>query len=84
MSDIEEARAQLREIIRELIRLLYHLLGVAAALPVTPQEVSPDDFGDRLSASEEVRAVIQNAVNDRLRPMIEDLRAIVNSPPPSA
>lgn len=81
MSDVEEARAQLREIVRELIRLLYHLLGVAAALPVTPQEASPDDLGDDPGGPAEIRAMIQNAVNDRLRPLIEDLKALAGLRP---
>lgn len=78
MSENEAAvREQLREAVRMATSFLYMLLGVAASLPASPQETSTEDL-EEMDFAVEARAVIANVVNDRVRPVIRDLKALVD------
>lgn len=73
MFELEEAQAHLRTVVQKVKALRYELLGIAAELPVSPQELSADDVADELDPTAEIRAKIRNVVNDRISPAIDDL-----------
>jgi len=74
MSDVEAARAQIREIVRDLEAVKFRLLGVKADLLASsggagglPDEEPPDP-------ETEIRTVIECVLHDSLEPAIGDLR----------
>lgn len=84
MFELEEAQEHLRSVIQKVKALRYELLGIAAELPVSPQELSPDDVADELDAAAEMRARIRNVVNDRISPAIADLQEAAERRPAGA
>lgn len=73
MFELEEAQAHLRTVVQKMKALRYELLGIVLELPASPEEASADDLTEPLDAGSELRARIQNVVNDRLSPAIDDL-----------
>ena len=73
MTDVEAARAEIREILRALKPLKFRLLGVAASLPPSLAETAPLLDVEPADLSTEIRSVVECVVNDSLDPAIRDL-----------
>lgn len=76
MTDVEAARAEIREILRELKPLKFRLLGVAASLPPSPAETSPLPDVEPADPRTEIRSIVECVVNDSLGPAIRDLDGV--------
>jgi hypothetical protein len=68
MSEIEAARAELREIVRDLEALQSRLLKLKEGVTST----SPED--DQMDPETEIRTVVECVLQDSIRPAIRDLR----------
>lgn len=84
MFELEEAQTHLRVVIQKVKALRYELLGIARELPASAEEASADDLTDDLDAASELRARIQNVINDRLAPAIDDLEEAAERRPAGA
>ncbi|HEY2292498.1 MAG TPA: hypothetical protein VGM86_17505 [Thermoanaerobaculia bacterium] len=73
MTDVEAAKAEIREILRELKPLKFRLLGVAASLPPAPAEISLLPDVEPADLRTEIRSVVECVVNDSFSPAIRDL-----------
>ncbi len=77
MSVEAAARAQLREIHRDLEAIRYRLVGVHATLPPAPEEVVPLlEVEEEMIASTHIRAVIETVLEDKIEPALRDLRDV--------
>jgi hypothetical protein len=77
----ERAREQLREVAAELEAIRFRLLGVYAALPVSPGERDPlreDD--DAMDATTRIRAAIGCILEDRIAPAFRELQEAAAEP----
>ena len=73
MTAVELARNQLRPVIESLREIRHQLVGIQESIPPTSQETSAEDLEGEPDASTEIRAILGNAVRDRLDPLIRDL-----------
>jgi hypothetical protein len=74
MSETEAARAQLREIVRDLEAVKFRLLGVKAALLASPGETGGHLEEEPPDPRTEIRTAIECVLHDSLEPAIRDLR----------
>jgi hypothetical protein len=65
LSDAEEVRAHLPEVLRSLKGLRYQLLGLLASLPPAPSE------------EEELRSALECAAHDHFKPLLEALASVL-------
>jgi hypothetical protein len=73
MTAVELARKQLGPMIESLVAIRHQLVGIQESVPPTSQETSPEDLEGEPDAPTEIRAILGNAVRDRLDPLIRDL-----------
>jgi len=76
----ERAREQLREVAAELEAIRFRLLGVYAALPVSPAERDPLREDDAMDAVTRMRAAIGCILEDRIAPAFRELQAAAGEP----
>jgi hypothetical protein len=74
MTRIEAAQVQLRQIHREVEAIRFRLLGVKASLPASATERNPLVEDDTMDAAEELRAIIDCLLQDRIAPLLRDLQ----------
>jgi hypothetical protein len=74
MTRIEAARLQLRQIHRDVEAIRLRLLGVKASLPASGTERNPLLEDDTMDAAEELRAIIDCLLQDRIAPLLRDLQ----------
>ena len=73
MTAVELARNQLGPVIESLRAIRSRLVDIQESVPPTSQETSPEDLEGEPDAPTEIRAILGNAVRDRLDPLIRDL-----------
>jgi hypothetical protein len=73
MTAVELARKQLGPVIESLRAIRNQLVEIQESIPPTSQETSSEDLEGEPDAATEVRAILGNAVRDRLDPLIRDL-----------
>jgi len=73
MTAVELARHQLGPVIESLRAIRSRLVAIQESVPPTSQETSPEDLEGEPDAPTEIRAILGNAVRDRLDPLIRDL-----------
>ena len=73
MTAVELARKQLGPVIEGLRAIRRQLVSIQESIPPTSQETSPEDLEGEPDAPTETRAILGNAVRDRLDPLIRDL-----------
>jgi hypothetical protein len=73
MTAVELARTQLGPLIESLRAIRNQLMEIQESIPPTSQETSPEDLESEPDAPTEIRALLGNAVRDRLDPLISDL-----------
>ncbi len=85
------ARKQLGPVIESLRAIRKQVVGIQESIPPTSQETSPEDLESEPDAATEIRAILGNALRDRLDPLIRDLITVAgyespakNSPTPEA
>jgi hypothetical protein len=80
MSDLREAREQVRAMVGELEEIRGRLLERQAKLPVALVDASDEEDGEEPDPASEVHAVIGCAIRDSLEPLIGDLRSVAAEP----
>jgi hypothetical protein len=75
-----DARAQLREIERQLEAIRFRLLGVQASLPPGPMEMLPLLEEETMDTPTHLRAVIKCVLEDSIVPAIRDLHDLADLP----
>jgi hypothetical protein len=83
MNEVDLARRQLGPLIEGLRGIRYQLADIQASIPPTREETSPEDLEGELDAATEIRAILGNALRDRLDPLIRDLIAAAGYEPPA-
>jgi hypothetical protein len=83
MTAVELARKQLGPAIESLRAIRRQLVGIEESIPPTSQETSPEDLEGEPDAPTEIRAILGNAVRDRLDPLIRDLITAAGYEPPA-
>ena len=83
MTAVELARKQLGPVIESLLAIRRQLVDIQESIPPTSQETSPEDLEGDLDAPTEIRAILGNAVRDRLDPLIRDLISVAGYEPPA-
>ena len=73
MTAVELARKQLGPVIESLQAIRHQLVSIQQSIPPTSQETSAEDLESEPDAPTEIRAILGNAVRDRLDPLIRDL-----------
>ena len=73
MTAVELARKQLGPLIESLRAIRSQLVDIQESIPPTSQETSAEDLEGEPDAATEIRAILGNAVRDRLDPLIRDL-----------
>jgi hypothetical protein len=81
MNEVDLARQELGPLIEGLRAIRYRLVGLQASIPPTRQETSTEDLEGELDAATEIRALLGNALHDRLDPLIRDLIAAAGDEP---
>ena len=76
MTAVEQARKQLGPMIESLRAIRHQLVEIQESIPPTSQETSPEDLEGEPDEPTETRAILGNAVRDRLDPLIRDLLII--------
>jgi hypothetical protein len=76
MSELDQAKTQLRRVVETLEAIRSQLLGLQASIPPTLQETSLEDLEGEPDAPTAIRAALANALRDRLEPLIKDLKAV--------
>lgn len=77
----DDVRSQLEAVVGQLTNLSYWLGGLAAALPVSPQErLEEEDVDELVEFPARVRTAILCVLKDSLGPAIRDLRAAAAHP----
>lgn len=76
MTEVDQAKTQLRRVVETLQAIRSQLLGLQASIPPTDQETSLDDLEGEPDAPTAIRAALANALRDRLDPLIQDLAAV--------
>jgi hypothetical protein len=81
MTAVELARKQLGPVIESLRAIRHQLVEIQESVPPTSQETSPEDLESELDEPTEIRAILGNAVRDRLDPLIRDLITVAGYEP---
>ncbi len=82
MTAVELARKQLGPVIESLRAIRHRLMDLQESIPPTSQETSAEDLEGEPDAATETRAILGNAVRDRLDPLIGDLISVAGYEPP--
>jgi len=83
MTAVELARKQLGSMIESLRAIRKQVVEIQESIPPTSQETSPEDLEGGLDAPTEIRAILGNALRDRLDPLIRDLITAAGCEPPA-
>jgi len=81
MTAVELARNQLGPVIESLRAIRSRLVEIQESVPPTRQETSPEDLEGEPDPPTEIRAILGNAVRDRLDPLILDLITVAGDRP---